>query len=370
LRPRLHPDWIDRYGTRFDDYRLPKAEAERQALAEQIGADGRALLTALYTTTTPAWLREIPAIRALGQVWLQQYYAVASNAPMQWRAWADIPPAAQFINTPYDVEAHYSVKRTTAWIGYKVHLTETCDDAAPHLITHVETTAATTPDWHAPAIIHTALANKDLLPAEHVLDAGYVDTETLVKSRTDHQIRVIGPVPPDNSWQARAGLGFDIACFRVDWEAQQVTCPHGQTSTKWSETHDRHGSPIINIRFARMVCQSCATHAKCTTSDGPREMPLRPKEQHIALHAARQRQRTPEFKAEYDRRAGIEGSLSEGLRMCGLRQARYIGEAKTRLQHILTAAALNLRRIGAWFSETPRAQTRIAPFVALARAGT
>lgn len=368
LRPRLHPDWLDRYGTRFDDYRLPKAEAARQRLAEQIGTDGRTLLTAIYDATAPRWLREMPVIRTLRQIWLQQYYAVAEDQPMQWRKWADLPPAAQLINTPYDVEAHYSIKRTTVWTGYKVHVTETCDNDSPHLITHVETTAATTPDWHAPAIIHTALAHKELLPAEHLLDAGYVDTETLVKSRSEHQIRVIGPVPPDNSWQARAGLGYEIACFQVDWEAKQVTCPQGQISTKWSETHDRHGSPIINIRFGRTACQRCAHHGDCTTSDGPREMTFRPKEQHMALHQARQHQRTPEFKAEYDARAGVEGSLSEGLRMCGLRQARYIGEAKTRLQHILTAAALNLRRIGVWFAERPRAQTRTAPFVALVRA--
>ena len=370
LHPRLHPDWVERYGSRFDDYRLPKAEDERQALAEQIGADGRALLMAIYDPTAPSWLREVPAIRTLHQVWLQQYYAVADDQPMRWRAWADIPPAAQFINTPYDVEAHYSVKRTTAWTGYKVHLTETCDDDRPHLITHVETTAATMPDWHAPAIIHTALAQKDLLPAEHLLDAGYVDTETLVSSRSDHQIRVIGPVPPDTSWQARAGLGFDIACFTVDWDAREVRCPQGQPSSKWSETHDRHGSPIINIRFGRAACQACVRHNDCTTSDGPREMTLRPQEQHIALHAARHYQRTAEFKAEYDARAGVEGSLSEGLRMCGLRRARYIGEAKTRLQHILIAAGLNLRRLGAWVADRPHAQTRIAPFVALALAGT
>ena len=369
LGPRLHPDWIDRYGSRFDAYRLPKAERERQALAEQLGSDGRALLTAVYAATTPAWLREIPAVRTLRQVWLQQYYAVASDAPMQWRVWADIPPAAQFINTPYDVEAHYSGKRTTAWTGYKVHLTETCDEDAPHLITHVETSAATAPEWHAPAIIHAALAEKELLPAEHVLDAGYVDTESLVTSRTEHEIRVIGPVPPDNRWQARAGVGFDIACFRVDWDAKRVICPRGQTSTKWSETHDRHGSPIINIRFSRTACQACADRANCTSSDGAREMTRRTKEQHLALQEARQHQRTAEFKAEYATRAGVEGSLSEGLGMCGLRQAGYIGEAKTRLQHILTAAGLNLRRSGAWFADRPQAKTRIAPFVALAQAG-
>jgi transposase len=172
LRPHLQPDWMDRYGTRFDDYRLPKAAAERQALAEQIGADGRALLTAVWSAAAPGWLRELPALRTLQRVWWQQYYAVPLEEPMRWRSAGDLPPAAQMINSPYDVDARYSLKRTTTWTGYKVHLTETCDDDTPHLITHLLTTPATTPDWHAPEPIHAALAAKALLPDEHLLDAG------------------------------------------------------------------------------------------------------------------------------------------------------------------------------------------------------
>jgi transposase len=113
LQPRLQPEWGDRYGTRFDDYGVPKAEAERQALAEQMGADGRTLLTALWSP----WLREVPAVRLLHQVWLQQYYAVAPEEPMHWRVSADLPPAARMINTPYDADARSSLKRTTTWTG-------------------------------------------------------------------------------------------------------------------------------------------------------------------------------------------------------------------------------------------------------------
>jgi transposase len=47
---------------------------------------------------------------------------------------------------PYDTEARYSTKRSTTWTGYKVHLTETCDDEAPHLLTQSGATRATTPD--------------------------------------------------------------------------------------------------------------------------------------------------------------------------------------------------------------------------------
>lgn len=84
-----------------------------------------------------------------------------------------------------------------------------------------------------------------------------------------------------------------------------------------------------------------------------------------ALKEARERAGTRAFAAEYHRRAGIEGTISRGLRRCGLRRARYIGLAKTTLQHRLTAAAINFLRIGAWLSDTPRARTRHAPFARL-----
>jgi transposase len=288
---------------------------------------------------------------------------------MRWRAVADRPPAAKTINTPYDVDARYSVKRTTTWTGYKVHLTETCDEETPHLITQVHTSPATTPDGHILPAIHAALAEKELLPDEHLVYAGYVDSEVVVTSQTEHQVQVVGPVSVDNSWQAREGIGFTVACFSIDWEARRVRCPRGTGSLKWSETHDQHGQPVINIRFDAVACAACPDRAQCTRSArGAREMTLRPRAQHEALQAARQDQQTPEFKARYEDRAGIEGTLSQGLRVADLRRSRYLGLAKTHLHHVLVAAAINLRRIGDWFADHPRAKTRTAPFVLLARA--
>lgn len=273
------------------------------------------------------------------------------------------------INSPHDLEARYSVKRSTAWTGYKVHLTETCDDDRPHLITHLETTPATTQDWQMAPVIHAALSDKGLLPREHLRDAGDVDSGVLVASQTDHGVDVVGPVPQDNHWQARADDGFAVACFAVDWEARRVLCPGGHTSTKWSTTHHRHGEEILNIRFAEKDCRACPQRARCTTSQkGPRHLTIRPQAQYLALQAARQYQTSAEFKARYDARAGIEGTLSQGLRVCNLRRARSIGLARTRLQHILTAAALNVCRLGDGWAGTPLATTRQSPLVTLALA--
>jgi transposase len=365
LRPHLDPAWAERYGPRFDEYRLPKGEDARQQLAERIGADGLRVLEAIYAAESPSWRRDLPAVVALRRVWVQQYHAPDARGVVRWRAKEDLPPAARMINSPHDPEARYTSKRSSSWIGYKVQVTETCDPNTPHLITHVETTPATTPDCEQLPTIHRALARKELLPREHLVDAGYPDAAVLADSQRKHGVAVIGPVPPNVQWQALAPDGFDVTCFAIDWEESTATCPAGQPSRRWETSTDRHGNQMIHIQFARQDCEACPHRSACTTSRNGRRLTVRPKEQYLALAAARQFQRTPEFTALYQARAGVEGTISQGLRVADLRHARYIGLAKTRLQHVLTAAALNVIRVARWFAEEPLAQTRQAPFLAL-----
>jgi transposase len=367
LKAQIEPAWVQLYERRFDEYRLPKETPQREALAGQIGADGRQLLQAIFAPASPRWLREIEAVRILHRVWLQQYDAVADTEAMHWRQMTDQPPSAVRIHTPYDTEARYSAKRDTTWLGYKVHLTESCDEDAPHLITHVLTTPATTPDFDAPAIIHIELTAKELLPAEHLFDAGYVDGGLLVESQSQHQVNVIGPVAPDHCWQALTQEAFDVSHFVIDWEAKRVTCPQGHVSHKWSHTHNHLGSPIINIRFAPKACAQCAERAQCTRSQsGPRHMTFHHQPEHDALQARRLFQKTREFKQQYDARAGIEGTISQSVRVTDLRRCRYIGLAKTHLQHVLCATAINLYRIVNYLADLPIAHTRTSTFAALA----
>ena len=274
------------------------------------------------------------------------------------------------IHSPHDVEARFSLKRETKWTGYKVHLTEVCDPDAPHLITHVDTTPATTQDVERLAPIHAALAAKDLLPREHLVDTGYVDAEGLVRSQTDYGVRGhrAGAARQFVAGARRAGLRRGP--LRA-WTGRsgEATCPQGQTSVKWSATHNTQGHEIINIRFPRAACLACPSRAACTSSAaGPREITVQPRAQHEALQTLRRAQTTPAFKAQYRARAGVEATLEQGLRVSGLRHARYIGLAKTHLQHVLTATALNVRRLGAWWDERPFAATRSAAFLALAPA--
>ena len=367
LRAWVPPTWFDRYARRVEDYRLPASKADRYALAEQIGADGRLLLQHIYAADAPPWLRDIPAVRILRRVWVQQFYAAPSDEPMQWRTAEDLPPAPSLISSPYDPDARYSRKRDTEWVGYKVHLTETCDPDAPHLLTNVETTPATTADNGMLGPIQEHLAARDLLPREHIVDTGYVTSEHLVDGQnvgTD----VLGPLLEDQSWQTRAGGGYGVASFVVDWEGERAFCPRGKVSAVWDPKTDNKGHEVINIRFAHTDCSTCPARADCVHSPRPRSLTIRPRAQHEALQAARKRQTTDDFKERYAARAGIEGTISQGVRMGDLRRSRYVGFAKTRLLHLLIATALNLVRTAAWLAEIPATTTRRSAFAALAPA--
>jgi transposase len=102
LCPHLEPAWAERYGPRFDEYRLPKGDDARQQLAEEIGADGLRLLQVIYAAASPSWLRDLPAVAALRRVWVQQYHAPVAAGLVRWRAKEDLPPAARMINSPHD----------------------------------------------------------------------------------------------------------------------------------------------------------------------------------------------------------------------------------------------------------------------------
>ena len=356
--------WYDRYGLRSDQARLPKDASKRESLARQIGADGYQLLEWVRAADPSLGLRELPALEALRLIWLQQYYrcTVPGREALRWRTGDEQPPSARRIASPYDLEARYSSKRDTHWVGYKVHLTETCDADHPDLMTQVITTPATTPDCVRGPTIHRDLAQRDLLPGTHLLDSGYVDADLLVTAQTQHQIDLIGPPFGSYSRQRQAGLGYDLQAFVLDWDAQRAHCPQGHASVNWRPGHDVSGDPVIRIRFDGATCRACPTRKACTSARAaPRQLTVRLQTHHDAIQAARQRQETVAFKAQYALRAGVESSLSQGVRRFDLRRSRYLGLARTHLQQLLTATAMNVVRVIAWLRGEPLGERRRKP---------
>ena len=123
----------------------------------------------------------------------------------------------------------------------------------------------------------------------------------------------------------------------------------------------------MEVVFPPEICARCPVRSDCTHSQTTgRVLHLRPQEAHEALQARRQEQQTLQFRQEYATRAGIEGTLSQAVRGMGVRRARYDGLPKVQLQHVLTAVAINLVRIDAILTNTPRGKTRQSNFTRLA----
>ena len=364
LRAHGRPEWVERYERRPEADRLPSKLAERQALTETIGRDGLAILEAVDADEARSWLRGLPALRVLRRVWIQNY--LVTDTDVRWRTDKDgLPSAARFISSPYDTDAHYARKHTTSWVGYKVHLTETCEDDTPNLITNVATTAGPVADGAVTPDIHRELAGRDLLPGRHVVDTGYLDAELLVTIPQQYGVDLLGPTRKDYHWQARAGQGFDAQRFAIDWDREQATCPAGRTSISWTPAIDKRRNQVIKIKFSTKDCGPCPHRADCIRSrkaSPRRTITVRPHEQYEALRAAREREQTDAYATEYARRAGVEGTLSQAVRRTGLRRSRYVGLARTHLGHLLAATALNFVRIGEWLAGTPRAKTRHPSF--------
>jgi transposase len=167
-------------------------------------------------------------------------------------------------------------------------LTESCDEETPHLITHVETSVAPSPDTSATPIVHEALRRKGLLPHQHLVDMGYIETELVVASEQEYGVELYGPMRADYRRQAHEGQGFAVEHFKIDWAARQVECPQGQISSSWTPVVERE-KELIKVKFALVDCKWCPVRQQCTDSKQVvrRMLTLKPQELHEALRRGR-----------------------------------------------------------------------------------
>jgi transposase len=204
------------------------------------------------------------------------------------------------------------------------------------------------------------------LPGEHFVDSGFTTAELLLKCQT-LGIELVGPLREDYSWQAKAGQGFDLTAFKIDWENKQVTCPEGKRSKKWQRMLNGRDKPVIMVEFNRDDCLACQQQEHSTKAKVTGRMLTfkTSQKEHEMMRHMRAQQTTEDFKQRYNTRAGIEGTVSQAVRACDLRQSRYLGLAKTHLHNVLSALALNVHCLAHWFEHKPFAVTRTARFALL-----
>jgi hypothetical protein len=345
LADLVDEEWGRRYG---HPVRLGKNPTRPKTRILAAGDDACRLLEHLHRHK-PGY-RPGPQAEALRQILAQHYYRDTAGR-LRWRTVDDggLPPSSAAIVSPYDTTARYVRHgHIISWKGFAAHVTETCAPDSVNVITDVATTSAATNDGQALPGIHSRLARRELLPADHLVDGGYTSLVHLERAAREHQVTVSGPLPGSPTRQHRRGEGFDRDDFRIDFDRRQVTCPNGKVSAGWHgpyPTSSPTAAPLIVARFTKSQCQPCPDRPRCTTSSDARNVGFPPRELRDLQIRVRTEQQTPSWKARYAVRSGIEGTINEFAHGHGMRRCRYRGQPKAHLQHVLTAIAANIERL-------------------------
>jgi hypothetical protein len=317
------PEWLTRYATRAEQSRLPRTDPAREDYARQVGEDGFYLLK-LLLDQQPALLK-LEKVETLEKVW-QRHYTRHEDGEVNWVANTELTKAATAIESPYDTEARFSTKRDLSWTGYKVHLSETCDEGLPRIITNVLTTVATTQDVSCTDDIQKALQANNLLPSRHLVDTGYVDAQLVIESSRKYGIELFGPMRLNPSWQAREG-GIDASQFQIDWDHRQARCPMGKQSVYWYEYQTKeYARSVVKIKFKPQDCLNCQSRNQCVRNKkAGRSLQIPNREMYEALEQTRRKLASSEGRNEYRKRAGIEGTISQGVRRGTLSEVKIPG---------------------------------------------
>ncbi|MFJ3251246.1 transposase, partial [Streptomyces sp. NPDC088770] len=127
------PELAHRYEERVNGWTMPSSKSKRDRLAVVFGQDALALCRAVWAPGAPGWLREIEPVAFLRRMLVQTYYVStdARGREVIVKREADkegVPPGHLRLASPYDPDARWAAKGDDLfWLGYKVHLTETCD---------------------------------------------------------------------------------------------------------------------------------------------------------------------------------------------------------------------------------------------------
>ena len=319
------------------------AETLKQKVQEA-GADLQNILA--WATRQGARWEQVEEIQLLRRVFGEHYELDEAGALRATRAQ---PPGA--VQNPHEPEAQWSSKAATKakdWVGYKTQVAETvgdenCQRGEPtaNFITAIVTQNAIASDKPGMTEVLAEQAQLGLAaPSILYVDGAYVSGPILQQAH-DEKRTVHGPAPasPDR------GKTFVIEAFDVAVAARSAVCPAQHRSTQCSRLEETStGKVSFRFEWNRKLCGTCPQRTACV---GPAQLhrTLTVSEHHDLLQSRRREMQTETFKENQRRRNAIEGTQSELIRSYGLRQARYRGLTKVRLQNYLIGAACNLRRL-------------------------
>ncbi|MEU3099431.1 transposase [Streptomyces sp. NPDC006967] len=342
-------EWAQRYGRPVRLCSQPGHPAARQ---EQVGNDARELLQRLDARFPGGAPAQAKVLRTI----LVQHVLVDAKGRFRPRTMRDgRPPSRIQIESPYETEARWTRRGDTRWTGYLAHVTETCDDKRINVITDVAT-AVSSADSQALPGIHARLRRLRLLPDRHLVDGGYTSVAGLDAAARLHRVTLIGPLPPSTTPQHhpaapprsttpqhRANDGFGRENFIIGFDQREVTCPNGQVSANWQDLPVAEPTKVA-VRFDARQCGRCPERAKCTP--GPfRSLYFPTHRLHELQTKNRADQQDADWRRLYGRHSGAEGTIEEVADGHRGHRCRYRGLAKTHVQHVPTALAINVERL-------------------------
>jgi transposase len=327
-------EWGERYGR---PVRMCSQPSHPIALLIQAGLDAWDLIGRSKGRRPGRGLG--PSLEILRRI-VVQHFVVDARGRLRPRTEREgLAPARIRIESPYETEARWG---NTRWTGYLTHVTETCDAPDVNVITDVATVSSAADSTALPGI-HARLRHRRLLPAQHLVDGGYTSVALLDTAARDHHIELVGPLNRGNPQKIRCEQGLAREDFTIDFDQRQVTCPEGQTSRTWLEPPAM--TPYTVVRFHARQCDPCPQRVSCAPGLSARTVNFLPRHLHELLLRHRADQHNHEWRRLYASRSGVEGTVNEFVNSHQMRRCRYRGLARTHVQHVLTAIAVNIERL-------------------------
>jgi transposase len=305
---------------------------------QRMATDGEWLWTQVQQFGTPT-LRALAEVRMLRRILNEQFKpsreTVSFTPTGHYRG--------NYIASPYDVDVRRSTKRTTQWVGYKLHVTESISVGQERrFITDIALASAPEPDNQQVEAIQKRLAEQKLLPAQQYVDQGYMSAANLAKSLT-RGVNLRGRLLQDTSGKTE---GFRLRDFQVDIANRTAICPAGRVAPRFVPAKPNPRNLVAFHVFFGKQCQTCPFFGPELCTDKLRGRHLGVSLHHDLIQIRRSEEQTEAFRQEMRIRAGAESVISELVRGYGARRARYRGAHKNALQVAFTGAALNLKRLG------------------------
>jgi transposase len=324
----------------------PEWEAEKSAAEARCQAVGRDMLLLV------GWVGEqVEGVREGKQAKLLVRVFAENFTVEEQRVQLKAAEAGTVLN-PHEPEAQVGRKRNKTWSGFKAQVGESIDEKAreagepkEQFITSIVTTSASASDQQALEQVREEEKASGLETAEQLhVDSGYISGSN-IRECQEAGTELVGPVAKhgDN------GKGFKSEQFAVDIGNQLAVCPAGQSSRRMSVSvhSDRPESRYCRFVWDTKVCRACPMGQQCMGRKAGEKVcgrTLEVGEDHEYVQRRRAEQKTVEYQKRMRRRNAIEGTQSELVRAHGLRQARYRGEGKVRMQNYLIGAACNVKR--------------------------